>query len=572
MHGAHNISDILILLASSIFVVVFMHKMRMSPVLGYLIIGAVVGQNGLGLIRYNSVITAMSEFGVIFLLFVIGLELTFERLMKMRWQIFGLGGLQLGLTVMLLGLSITYAFDLNPVVGWFLGAALAMSSTAIVLQVLSESKKHNTQVGRISLSILLMQDLAVVPLLAIIPILSRHDSNIGTAIGWTALKAISGIIVITIAGRVFLRPFFSLIGSVKKDEIYVNTALLVVLGASWITAEIDLSPAMGAFLAGLLIAETEYRNRIEESIMPFQGLFLALFFFAVGMSIDGKFILDNFSKILLFALGLLIIKGLVIFVLCKTFKYSLGTTIHSAMLLSQGGEFAFILLGLLVQDHIIDNKLGQFLLMVVACSMAITPVLALIGSKIEDRFSVDEEFDEKHEYKGVVDLENHVIIAGFGRVGRIVAYMLSQKQVDYIALDSNASLVKKARTQGFPVYHGDLSREETLKAIGANRAAAIVLSMSDKLATAKATKGLHREFPNLQVIVRVEDYKHAHAVQKLGAVLTVPSTIEMGLQLGGAVFKTLDFTEEDLINLKDKIRKNDYLAISEVELFKGVAS
>ena len=563
--------DILILLSVSIIIEVFMTKLKMSPVLGYLVVGALIGNNGFNIVTPNEYTESIAEFGVVFLLFVIGLELTFERLIRMRLHVFGFGTMQLVITTYILANLINTYFKMSILVSGVLAAALSLSSTAIVLQVLGESKRQHTQVGRLSLAVLLMQDFAVVPLLTIIPILTEQSGNIAGVIGMAMLKAVGTIVVITIIGRIFLRPFFSLIGSAKKEELFVTTALFIVLGASWVTSQRGLSTAMGAFLAGLLIAETEYRNKIEDSIMPFQGIFLSLFFITVGMSIDIGFIMKNFSKIMLIAGVLLVVKSTVIVVLSKIFRFTWGSSIHSGLLLSQGSEFAFILLAMASKQNIIPSHTAQLLLMVVAFTMAITPLLAIIGAKIEDGLGNMEELDPHQEFKGVSDLSSHVIIAGFGRVGRMVAYMLSQEQIDYIAIDSNVALVKKARAQGYQIYHGDMASDGTLKAVGANRAAAIVLSMSDRTSLRKATRLVAKEFKHLNIVVRVEDYKHGFKMRKLGASSTVATTIETGLQLGGAILRALNIPEHDLLVIKDKVRRDDYLLVEEIELFKGVS-
>jgi CPA2 family monovalent cation:H+ antiporter-2 len=571
MHEINYLYDIIAFLGLSVFIVIFMHKLKLSPVLGYLVVGAVIGSHGY--LDNNPQVTAISEFGVVFLLFVIGLELTIERLMRMRLHVFGFGSLQLLLTTIVLGLSIKYFFDLALSVSLLLSAALAMSSSAIVLPVLNESKRQSSQVGRLSLSVLLMQDLAVVPLLAIMPILkdNPNDMELLFAVGKAGIKAILSIIAITIVGRLFLRPFFSLIGSVKTDEVYVTAALLIVIGASSITAALGLSNAMGAFLAGLLIAETEYRNKIEESIIPFQGMFLGLFFITVGMSMDLDFIMNNAKIIFLYSSLLIFIKFVIIFLLAYGFKFPLGATINSALLLCQGGEFAFILIAMATKKFLIASDFGQLLMMVVTVTMAITPLLALIGNKIEDKLDSDTG-NLNVEFKGISDLNGHVIISGFGRVGRMVAYMLAQEQIDFVAVDSNAALVKKARVQGFPIYHGDMTQEETLKAVGMLRAGSVVLSMSDKVAIRKTTKLISKEYKqllkNLHIIVRVEDYRHADFIKKCGATITIPTTIETGLQLGAAVLADAGIPEHEIVFIKEKIRKNEYLLSKEIEFNK----
>jgi CPA2 family monovalent cation:H+ antiporter-2 len=570
MHNLRYLPDVLILLGLSVFIVVFFKKLKLSPVLGYLIAGALIGEHGFNLVKDTHYTHYLAEFGVVFLLFVIGLELTFERLMQMRLHVFGFGGMQLILTTTLLYLIVDKLVDLDTKVEIVIAGALALSSTAIVLQVLAETKRQATQVGRLSLSVLLMQDFAVVPLLAVLPLLSHANGNIGMVLGAACLKALGVIIMITIVGRLFLRPFFTIIGSAKSDEVYVSTTLFIVLGAAMLTNELGLSTAMGAFVAGLLIAETEYRNKVESSIMPFKSLLIGLFFMTVGMSVDGKFIVDNITLLLGLALMLITTKTIVIFVLCKIFKFRTGASLHSSLLLSQGGEFAFVLFSLAAKQGTIGPDLSQILLMVVAISMAVTPLLSMIGAFIEEKVDYEEELDVTQEFKGVSDLNGHVIIAGLGRVGRVVSYMLTKEQINYVAVDSNYMLVKKAREQGFPVYHGDLSKVEILRAVGAERASAVVLTMSDKLSLRKSVKAISSHYKNLQIIARVEDYRHGKGIRKLGATSAVPATIETGLQIGGALLKSLGIAEHEILANKEKMRKNEYSITEEVELFSGI--
>ena len=570
MHEMQYLYDILIFLGLSVFIVSFMNKLKLSPVLGYLVAGAIIGSNGY--LNEHPEIHSISEFGIVFLLFVIGLELTIERLMRMRLHVFGFGSLQMLITMCILGILIKKSFGIPLSISLLLSAVLAMSSSAIVLPVLNENKRQSTQVGRLSLAVLLMQDLTVVPLLAIMPILKDNPNDIELlfAVGQAGIKAILSIIFITICGRMFLRPFFSIIGAVKSDGVYFKAALFIVLGASSATAELGLSNAMGAFMAGLLIAETEYRNKIEESILPFQGMMLGLFFITVGMQIDISFIIDNAEKIFLYSGVLLGVKFMTIFLIALLFRFPIGASINSAMLLCQGGEFAFILISMASSSKMIAADFAQLLLMVVAVTMAITPLFAMIGNKIEDNIDSGKDVDLNLEFKGISDLNGHIIIAGLGRVGRMVAYMLAQEQIDFIAVDSNAGLVKKARSQGFPIYHGDLSQEDTLKAVGILRASSIVLSMSDKAAVRKATrvivKDYKKQMKNLHIIARVEDYKHGEFLKRCGATMAVPTTIETGLQLGAAVLTDAGVPEHEIISIKDKIRKNDYILTKEIEI------
>ena len=570
MHSLRLLPDVLILLAVLIFIVVFFKSIKLSPVLGYLIAGATIGEHGLDLIKDPSYAQNLSEFGVVFLLFAIGLELTFERLIKMRVLVFGFGGLQLLLSTLAIAYALHFFMEFSPQIAFIFGAALALSSTAIVMQVLNESKRQSTQVGRLALSVLLMQDLAVVPLLAMLPIVASVQDNMLQAISFEFLKAIGVICIITIVGRLFLRPFFSIISSANNDDIYIPTTLFLVLGTALITNNLGLSMAMGAFISGILVAETEYRNKVERSIIPFKSIMLGIFFLVVGMTINTKFIMEKWASILIAATILLSIKGSIIMLLCKIFKFRIGASIHSALLISQGGEFAFILFNIAAKQHIISQNSSQFLLMVVSITMAITPLLSIIGSKIEDKKDEGEALDKNQEFKGITDLEGHVIIGGFGHIGRVVAYVLAQEKINYVAVDSDLSVVKKARSEGYPVYHGDLSDIDTIKAVGCERASSVVLTMAERPIVRKAVKTISLNFANVSIVSRVEDYKHAKGIRRLGADVAVPSVVETGLQISSALLRHLGVAEHEVISVKRQVRANEYMVTEEIDLFKGL--
>jgi monovalent cation:H+ antiporter-2, CPA2 family len=560
-----NVEEILLLLVASLATLIFMIRLHLSPVLGYLLIGAVVGHYHL--VKNVEFTKHLAEFGVVSLLFVIGLGLTLERLMRIKKYVFGFGGLQILITTGCMTFLSMKLFKHDIEIAVIIGLALSFSSTAIVMQILTETKSLYSQVGRISISALLMQDCAVVPLLAALPILAKSsDAAQVTDAMWEAgLKATAIITLIVVCGRILLRPFFMLLKNTKRDEAYVNAALLIVLGAAWITHFHGLSSAMGAFLAGLLIAETEYRSKIEDSIMPFYGLFLALFFISTGMSIDVVYIIKNFWKVMFLASIVLLVKSAIIFSLCKLFKFELGQSINVSLLLPQCGEFAFILFGLANQQKILDNETTQLLLMLVTCTMAVTPLLAKLGSKLEHMMENKEMIDANQEFKGVSDLTSHIIIVGFGRVGKVIAFMLEQKHIDYIALDSNIGLVRQARMEGYQIYHGDMTSQETFDALGAARASLIVLSTDDHAALRKTVKKVGSKFQNKMIIARAGDCSEAISLHKLGATLTVPETTEVGIRTGEIVLTALGFPEHDILLMIDKMRKDNYLMIEEVE-------
>ncbi len=563
------LQEILLLLGSGVATLIVMLKLRLSPVLGYLIVGATIAHYDL--LHDVEYTKAISEYGVIFLLFVIGLSLSFEKLNRMRLYVFGFGGMQISLTAICIAFVLYKHFHESITVALIIGIILSFSSTAIVIQILNETKSVTTRVGSLSISALLMQDCVVVPLLVAIPLLaSTNSASKMTGMLWDVeLKAIAIVTICIVIGRTLLRPFFLLIKSLNRDETYVNVALFIVIGAAWITEINGLSTAMGAFLAGLLIAETEYRGKIEESIMPFQGLFLALFFISTGMCIDVNYIVSNFQKVIILSFLLMFIKACIIFGLCKLFKFSNSKSINAALLLCQCSEFAFVSFGIATKQGLISNELSQLFFMIVSFTMALTPLLASIGRKMEYKNENESMMDNTDEFKGVSELEKHVIIAGFGRVGKVVAFMLEQKGVDYVAVDSNIALVKKARMEGYQIYHGDMTSYEVMKALGAERASLLILSMDDISSLRKAIKKIKPNFKHKLIITRVEDCSQGNEVRKLGATISIPTTTEVGIRLGTEALLHMDIPEHKIVTIIDKMRKNHYELTENIELLSN---
>lgn len=566
MQDISFLTNTLHFLLASIIVVVLLYKLKLSPVLGYLIVGALI--NNYNWIEEQEYAHQLADFGIIFLLFMIGIELSFDRLMKMRLHVFGFGSLQIMITSAIISIGISYWFSLNIITSIVIGLSLALSSTAIVLQVLNESGHQYSQVGRLSLSTLLMQDFTVVPILAVLPFLAKNtDDNLLVVISLVALKALSAICFITILARLFLRPFFSLIASIKVEEVYVTTALFIALGTAWLTHKMNLSTAMGGFIAGILIAETEYRNKIEKIISPFHGLFMGLFFISIGMSIDIDFIREHLNVILLAASILIFVKSFIIFSLCKIFRFQWGASIHASLILAQGGEFAFILFDLAAKQGVINITHSKFGLMTVAISMAITPLLAIIGTKIENRLDKIEEIDSNNEYIGIKDLNNHIIIAGFGKVARIIAYMLEKEQINYIGVDNKMSLVKIIKKLGYPIFHGDINNKNTLTALGITRSKSIIITIDDKNTVKKIVKMVKKTIPDIDIICYGKNDIENKELITLGAKIVVPQQIELGLKLGEITLKNLDSAKHNIIDIKHEIRKDKYKIINNSNFF-----
>ncbi|AZL15450.1 cation:proton antiporter domain-containing protein [Rickettsiales endosymbiont of Stachyamoeba lipophora] len=559
--------NIVYLLAAAVIIVAIFRHLKLNPVLGYFVAGSILGPSMLNLVNPDD-LSIFAEFGVVFLLFAIGLELTFDRLKALRLYVFGMGTAQVMITaavivgaVVLMGLQISKAI--------IIGMALALSSTAIVLQVVAETRTQSTQVGRLSLAVLLLQDFAVVPLLVLLPLMASEakDTNIAAIIGISFMKAIMAILLIFIAGRTFLKPFFSLIradNAAKNNEIFVTTTLLIALAAAFVTDQLGLSLALGAFLAGLLVAETDFQHQAEESIAPFKGIFLGLFFMTVGMHIDFNFIADNYVRILEFSVLLIVVKATIITLLCLLFKFNIGTALHTGLLLSQGGEFAFILFDLAQEQNLIDRQTAQMLLMLVTVTMAVTPLLSYIGTVLSRKLDTKPVQQGLHYMlKQTADLDNHVLLIGFGRVGKMVARLLEAESIHYVCVDNNEEVVNDAKKEQFPVYLGDASHIKVLEVLGIERAQSIIISVNDDRLLYSALINIRNKYKNIPIIVRYRDMSQQNELKAKGATAVVPETYETGLQLGGAVLKAVGISEYEVSRIKNKFRAGNYLYAKE---------
>lgn len=558
---SHILIVVIILIATAVFVVAIFKRLQLSPVLGYLVTGALIGDHGFKVVTYSQT-SLLGEMGVVFLLFAIGLELSIERIKAMRRYVFGLGSLQVLMTSSIIaGAVVLVSGDYSAAI--IISGGLALSSTAIVIQVITETKSQSMQVGRIALSILLLQDFIVVPLLVIVPILGSGAgaASLPMILGNAMLKAVLVLIAIFIAGRVLLRPLFLFIAPDHNDssELPIAVTLLVVLTASWGTEHFGLSLALGAFVSGVLVAETDFRGKAQESIDPFKSLLLGLFFMSVGMKIDVIEIYEQVGNIVTCCIALMVMKATIIALLCVLFGFNRGVAVHAGLLLSQGGEFAFILFGLGKELGVLEAGVSNILLLVVTCSMALTPLIALAGQKFAERIekNLGRTPNQMIEY-GAQDLVNHVIIAGFGKVGRMVARVLEAEGINYIALDVNDDIVREEVIHGLTVFKGDASLIATLRAVGADRALTFVVTVNNEITIKKIIKMLNTHFGHLEIIIRIKDIKNASEMYSIGVNTIVPQDCEIGLQLGSAVLKSVGVSEYKLARIKNQFRAGNY--------------
>jgi CPA2 family monovalent cation:H+ antiporter-2 len=546
--------DIIMLLASAVLIVTVFRALRLSPVLGYLMAGVLIGPYGLKWVNDVADTSGVAELGVLLLLFMIGLELSWDRLKAMRFKVFGIGSVQVtvtGAVLTLLAIQIGLTYEIAVLVGF----GLALSSTALVLQVLEERRESASQTGRLSLAILILQDIAAMPLLVMVPLLAVKNTPFLEGLGGTALKAFFALVAIMIFGRFILRPLFRTIAKLAIHELFVATTLLVVLGIAWLAQENGLSMALGAFLAGILISETEFRHQVEADIKPYKGLLMGLFFMTVGMHIDIDFIVKHAQAVLVLAIGLLLVKGALLYVILRLFNYGRRTAGHTALILAQGGEFGFILFGLAAQFGVLPEGQSQLLLLVITVTMALTPLLDMLGGRLEREWRKRARTDAVPEIEEECrDLKDHVVIAGYGRMGGILADVLTSESVPFIAMDINPRHVSRGRRRHHPVYYGDAGRADVLEAIGTTRARAIILTFHNVQTTEKALCALRAVYPEMAIFARAKDEGEAERLLEAGATGVVPEVYVGAMKLISRLFTELDWPEGDIHRVMEAMR------------------
>ncbi len=547
MAGAGGMRDALVVLGAAAVVIPLFHRIRVSPVLGFMLVGMAVGPAGLGTLaealpalRWVTIadrgrIEPLADLGVVLLLFMIGLELPWERIKTMRRLVFGLGSVQLaGSTVAVAGAAVL--LGMAPAAAGVVALALAMSSTAVVAQVLAEERRMTGLVGRVSFAVLLFQDLMLVPVLFGL-------GAAGGGAGWAGfalavLKALGMVAVIVGGGRLALRPLFRGVARTGSPELFMAACLLVVLGTGVAADAAGLSMALGALIAGLLLAETEYRRQIEVTVEPFKGLLLGVFLISIGMSLDLARIARDPLPVLGAALGLVAVKATVTAVLARGFGLRLRVGGPAGLLLGPGGEFSFVILGLAQASGLVGPALGGFAFIVAALTMATIPLLSRLGTLLAGRRPVQVAADLlPPEMPG--DGPPPVILAGFGRVGQTVAALLDAHALPWVAVDSDADRVAVQRRGGRAVYYGDITRPELLHLIGLADARALVVTIDDRARADALVQTARAERPDLLIVARARDGRHAARLYALGASDAVPETIEASLQLSEAVLVDL---------------------------------
>ncbi|NEX61670.1 cation:proton antiporter domain-containing protein [Noviherbaspirillum galbum] len=557
-HNLPFLQETILFLVLAGILIPLLQRLRINQVLGFLSAGVLLGPFGLALwtadhpmlsqltFRDPDAVSVLAELGVLFLMFMIGLELSIERLLAMRLWVFGAGALQVGMTALLIG-GFAWYFGNRVEAAVILGVVLSLSSTAVVMQIMGDQRMVNTPVGRAGFAILMFQDLAVVPLLVLLQILGKGSSEgAGTLVAITAVKSIGAIAGIYLIGRRVVRPLFHAMVGKGRSDVFMALTLLSTLGIGALTAAAGLSMALGALLAGLLLAETEFKHEVELTIEPFKGLLMGLFFMSVGMGIDIREVLRYPVLLPLSVFGLFLIKGAVMALIFRAGRIPLGEAMQGGLLLGQGGEFAFVVVGYALSVHFLDAATAQFILLVVSLSLFATPLAARLGSLLAGRWPASGDALPHADATLAALPDSKVIIAGFGRVGKMLATLLEAQRVPYVAFESDVAVVARERAAGFPVLYGDASKSELLRKAHADLAPAVVLTMNHAGAALGAVKSISREFPHVRLFVRSVDERHAVVLKRAGATMVVPEAFEASLQLSSFVLQAVGVDGEEI--------------------------
>lgn len=551
------LNEVAVFLIAAVIAVPLSKRLGLGSILGYLAAGAVIGPSGLGFIRDPEDVLHFAEFGIVLFLFIVGLELQPARLWALRRSVFGLGLAQVVLSGLLLtGAGLALGLSMKPAL--IAGLGLSLSSTAIALQLLGERQQLTARHGRESFAILLFQDLAVIPLLALIPLLAEGPEDAGgggQSLLLSVLKVAAVLAAVVLSGRFLVRPAFRLIASTQLQELFTAATLLVVVGVALLMNFAGISMALGAFLAGVLLADSEYRHELEADIEPFKGLLLGLFFIAVGMSMNLRLATERPLLIAACVVGLMTLKGGVLFWLGRPMGLMLQGRRIMALALSQGGEFAFVLFSVAASAGVMDRGLTELLVVVVSLSMAFTPLLLALHDGVVNRLlrrSVPAEYDHLEDAE-----RQPVIIAGFGRYGQIVGRVLNMLDIGFTALEVSPEQVDFLRRYGNAIYYGDASRLELLRAAGAARAKLFVLAIDDPDASVRTARLVRANFPGLPVYARARSREHAYRLLDEGVKVLNRETLLSSLEMTGLVLQGLGFDEERARRIVERFRAYD---------------
>ena len=525
-----DLSDVVIILAASVAALFVLRRVNLSPVLGYLAAGMLIGPFGIGLVTDVDSIHVFAEFGVVFLLFTIGLELPWERIKVLSPALFGLGVAQILITgAAIAGIAIALGVVLDAAI--VIGMALALSSTVFVIQILLDRRQLATRFGRAAFTVLMMQDLAIAPILVLTLALTNREGGLAESLGYAGLEAVAALVTIVVLGRFVLRPLFAVVAAQRSDEIFAAATLLVVVGIAGFTEFVGLSLALGGLLAGMVLAETEYRHQVSAEIRPFRALLLGLFFMLIGMQTDLGVAVERVGTVLAVAVGLIALKTVLLALLVFLFRVPGLYAWPLGLLLAQGGEFAFVVFNVAMGGGLIEETLGQSLTVAVALSMMATPALAWASARLARWTAVRESAGVEEIGEDASRLVDHVVIAGYGRVGRTVARELQDKRIGFVAIDRDPVVVARARSHGESVYFGDASRPDILQELHLPSASSVVVAFSDSEAATRLVGILRNMFPEIPVLARATNDSHAAELVRAGASFVVPELVATGKRL-----------------------------------------
>jgi monovalent cation:proton antiporter-2 (CPA2) family protein len=543
------IAQIAVFLGATVLAIPLFRRLRLSSILGYLAAGVVIGAWGRRIVQDTEGVMHIAEFGVVLLLFVIGLELQPSRLRAMRKAVFGLGLAQVSITTAVFAL-IAFGLGLPANAALVTAFALSLSSTPLVLQLLAERQQLNTHYGRSSFGVLLFQDIAVMPMLAILPLLGGEQQTLTQTL-LSGAKGLAVLAALVFGGRYVLRPVLRIVAETKVSEAFTAAALFVVLGTALLVNAVGLSMALGAFVAGLLLADSEYRHELEADIEPFKGLLLGLFFMSVGLSANLGLLLEQPGRIALLVAGLIAVKFALLYSLARFTGHSPDSARGMAFALPQAGEFGFVLFSLAVAHRVMDPTLAETLVIVVTISMIVSPLLMSLNTNVlEPRLAKPEQ----REFDRVESQDSRVIVAGFGRMGQIVGRVLRMRRITFTALEKSVAQVDFVRRFGNKVYYGDASRLEVLQAAGAARAEVFVLAIDDVDASVRTAELVRRHFPNLRIMARARNRQHALRLMDIGVRYLIRETYLSSLDLAQHTLEALGMARTEAV---ESIRRFD---------------
>ena len=566
----------LVFLLAAIIAVPLFKRFGFGAVLAYLAAGVLLGPAGLRVVNDPDRILAASEIGVVMMLFIIGLELSFTRLKVMRRPIFVSGGLQFVLTALALTL-IAEAFGLSDRTSFVIGAALALSSTAVALQILAERKELTDEYGRIAFAILLLQDLVAIPLLAAVPLLGTYRSEEGLTL-FAFVKAVGAFFALLLVGRIALKHLLRIVARTGIPEVFTGASLLVVLGSAWVMTSVGLSAGLGAFIAGVLLAESEFRHELEAQIEPFKGLLLGLFFIAVGMSVNMDVVASDPLRIVTMLLILVVVKFVLLYVVGRASRrLSHFESLQLAAMLSAGGEFAFVILNQAQHSQLIETSLNDQLVAVVSLSMALTPLLVLGVAKLKPQFDRIKDDPVKQPFDEIPSGNPEVLIAGFGRFGQIIGRFLAAQKIPFVAIDNSPDQVAFMRRFGNKLYYGDASRPDLLRSVGGEHVKVFVIALNRDDENKRTVRMIRRMYPEATIYARARDRQHAWELMDMGAK-PVREMFYSSMQMNKLILKTLgvpkDVANERVLKFSqwdEKLLQEQFLVYDNEEMLRASA-